>query len=144
MNKEIDEILEEASVKSVGSETDNLPESPNSANIKVWIRGFGVQFTMRDNQMINVIQKIEKLIQLAEEKKWQPTWEVKVLPKQDPTMEIPTQLPKIAPKCSIHGIDMVWRAGISKKTGKPYGFWACSQKLANGDYCNGKPMEGNV
>ena len=30
--------------------------------------------------------------------------------------------------CPKHNSELVHRQGVSKKTGKPYDFWACSQK----------------
>ena len=99
--KDIDELFEEVKVNSDPSETDNLPESPASANIKIWIDGFGVQFTMRDLKMNNVVKKIRTLIDLAKENGWKPKW--------DDTPSLPTQVPSRAvqevsgPVCKVHG-----------------------------------------
>ena len=43
-------------------------------------------------------------------------------------------------ECSVHGLEWVlWPAGTSKKTGKPYNsFWKCPGGGGT-DYCNEKP-----
>lgn len=44
-----------------------------------------------------------------------------------------------APVCNLHNKPMVYKQGTSKTTGKPYAFWACNERLADGSYCNYKP-----
>ena len=67
----------------------------------------------------------------AKSKGWKPDWKDRVLPKDQPT--------GITPKCGIHGTEMNWRTGVSKKTGKPYAFWSCPSKNADGSWCNFTP-----
>jgi hypothetical protein len=134
---EIDEILDEAKISTVSSESEGLPESPNSVNIKVWIKGYGVQFTMRDNKMNNVVKKVEYIIGLAEEKGWKSTWDTNV-PKTGNTVSQGGGL------CGIHGTPMVFKEGVSKKTGKPYAFWGCDTKNADGSFCSFKPQKGTA
>lgn len=40
--------------------------------------------------------------------------------------------------CGIHQTEMTWKTGVSNKTGKPYAFWACSQKMPDGAWCSFK------
>lgn len=131
IKEDVEDALDSSMIKSNKSDIENLPESPNSANIKVWIDGFGVMFTMRDNQMSNVVKKVTTLIQLAKEKSWQPSWEVKILPKTTPTTATPV--------CGVHGSTMEWKSGISKKTGKPYAFWSCPVRNNDGSWCSFTP-----
>jgi hypothetical protein len=42
------------------------------------------------------------------------------------------------PTCPVHGATTVWKEGVSKKTGKPYAFWGCTEKNADGSYCSAK------
>lgn len=42
------------------------------------------------------------------------------------------------PLCGIHGTSMTWRTGVSQKTNKPYAFWACPTKNADGSFCTFK------
>jgi hypothetical protein len=48
---------------------------------------------------------------------------------------------KVAPTCGIHGQPMEWKSGNSKATGKPYAFWACNTRNADGSFCNFKPAK---
>ena len=132
MKEDIDEVLDEAMISSEKSDIENLPESPNSANIKVWIDGFGVMFTMRDNKMQNVVKKVTTLIQLAQEKGWKHTWET------GKTITLVPTVSQAGKNCGIHGSPMVFKEGVSKKSGKPYAFWACDTKNADGSFCNFK------
>ncbi len=45
---------------------------------------------------------------------------------------------KEAPVCGVHGSTKVWIEGTSKTTGKPYGFWSCPTKNADGSFCKAK------
>ncbi len=140
-DEEMEAALDSVKMDSAKSDIENLPDSPNSANIKVWINGFGVMFTMRDNKMKNVVNKIETLIQIAQEKGWKNVWD-------SPTPVKPTIVATGATTggqgqgstqvCGIHNISMVWKSGISKKTGKPYAFWSCPSPAVNGIYCSFK------
>ncbi len=49
-----------------------------------------------------------------------------------------TTAPQTIPVCGIHNIPMTWKTGISKTTGKPYAFWACSGKMPDGGWCTFK------
>jgi hypothetical protein len=45
---------------------------------------------------------------------------------------------KVAPTCSVHGITKIWKEGNNKETGKPYAFWSCPTKNADGSFCRAK------
>lgn len=51
----------------------------------------------------------------------------------------PVVVPEDTPICQVHNVPMVWKAGVSTKTGKSYAFWACSLKNPDGSYCKYKP-----
>ncbi len=82
-----------------------LPESPASANVKVWIDGFPVMFTTRNGKMDVVVKRIEFLLQKAKEKGWKNTWD-----KEAPTTAHPT-LPA-CPKCGSPLKEAVSKTGI--------------------------------
>lgn len=42
------------------------------------------------------------------------------------------------PVCGIHQAQATWKTGVSKKTGKPYAFWSCSERNADGSFCTFK------
>lgn len=41
--------------------------------------------------------------------------------------------------CAIHNVEMNWKTGNSKSTGRPYAFWSCSEKMPDGSWCPWKP-----
>lgn len=41
--------------------------------------------------------------------------------------------------CKIHNTPMIWKTGFSKKSNKPYAFWACPTKNPDGSFCQYKP-----
>lgn len=45
--------------------------------------------------------------------------------------------------CSVHKVESAWKTGTSKKTGKPYAFWACPVK-ENDTYCKAEQIESNA
>jgi hypothetical protein len=53
--------------------------------------------------------------------------------KQENDATPPPQEPE---KCSVHGTPKIWKTGVSK-AGKPYAFWACPTKNADGSFCKG-------
>jgi hypothetical protein len=56
------------------SDTEGLPESPASANVKIWIKGFGCMFTIRGKEVLDVVNKTLTLISVAEKKGWKNVW----------------------------------------------------------------------
>ncbi len=159
--EEIEEALEEASVNAHtqhNTNTDNLPESPSSVNVKVWIDGYGCIFTLRDKEMFNCVKKLTTLIGLFKEKGWKPTWD-KVIPAaaNNPAFKDftnPTPENGTTPVCGVHGTNMEWKEGVYKdgvfkfgpekgqpRAGKPYGFWSCGQTNADGSWCTFKPKK---
>lgn len=139
--KDVDEALDEAAMATEDRKELELPEAPASMTLRVWIKGYGVMLTARDNKVSDLLKKTITMVDYAESHGWKNTWEKEPIPNghvstlKDATTNVPT------PNCSIHGTPMEYKEGISKKSNKPYAFWACSQKLADGSWCNGKPME---
>lgn len=135
MNKDIDEVLDEVQINTDDRTPQILPEAPASMTIKVWIRGFGVMLTARDNKVSDLLKKTETIIEYAESHGWKNVWD------KEPTDHTPTVIPENTPKCEIHGTPMKHLEGVSKKTGKPYSFWSCTEKLADGTWCKGNAMK---
>ena len=133
--RDADEILDEAQL--VADEKDEvLPEAPAVANIKVWIKGYGVMFTVRGEKMLDIVQKATTLIDVAESHGWKNRWD-------DPPAVGNTVLPQPtnpqAPSCGVHGNLMIWKTGVSKTSGKPYAFWTCPTKNADNSFCTFRP-----
>lgn len=132
-SKDADEVLDEATM-SVQPEIEGLPEAPASATVKVWIKGYGVMLTVRDTKANDMIKKTEMIIDYAQSHGWKNVWDT---PTSIQTPSQPTN-PQ-APICGVHRVAMTWKTGVSKKTNKPYAFWSCSTKNADGSFCTFKP-----
>lgn len=134
--RDVESSLDEAQMVADDKEVNGLPEAPAVANIKVWIKGFGVMFTVRGEKLNDMIKKTVTLIDYAESHSWKNRWD-------DPPMPGNTILPQPtnpqAPTCGVHGVPMTWKTGVSKTSGKPYAFWSCSTKNADGSYCRFQP-----
>lgn len=63
---------------------------------------------------------------------------LKDVPHVAPAPQRASQSTTQAPICGIHNIPMVWKTGVSKTSGKPYAFWACSGKMTDGGWCTYK------
>jgi len=132
--KDIEEVFEDykSPVKN------ELPESPASLNIKFWAEGYGVMLTMRDEDVSRLMSKFKYMLTVIKKEGWKNKWDeapVRVLPEAAPARQ--------APICGVHGQPMTWKTGISKSSGKPYAFWSCSIKNADGTYCKySPPKEG--
>lgn len=116
-----------------------LPEAPLSIHIDTYYRGFHIGFTKRSsedsvsNQVGGVTQLIQSLIQKGFEPSWNKETNNNHIKKEEPESKSPT--------CGIHGTPMVWKSGTSRTTNKPYAFWSCPTKNADGSYCNYKPKQ---
>jgi len=134
--KDVDEALDEAQMVADDRKDESLPEAPAVANVKVWVKGFGVMFTVRGEKMLDIVQKTLTLIDFAESHGWKNTWDT---PIPVGTTILPQPTNPQAPSCGIHGTPMTWKTGVSKGSGKPYAFWACSTKNADGTFCSFRP-----
>jgi len=43
--------------------------------------------------------------------------------------------------CPTHNIPFLYKSGVSRKTGQPYGFWGCPAKNMDGTYCKNQPVK---
>jgi hypothetical protein len=140
MKESADAILDEAGVTANDSEKHDLPEAPASVTVKAWIKGYGVMITARDITVSGVLQKTGTIIDYAESHGWKNVWDTtpKTVTSQPVTLKaVPDVSTKHQPTCPVHGLATAWREGVSKKTGKAYGFWACTEK--NGEeWCKEK------
>lgn len=131
--KEIDEVLDEAQMAVDDRQEQELPEAPASVTLRVWIKGYGVMLTARDNKVSNLLKKTQTMIDYAESHGWKNTWE-KEGAQSKPVVKDVTETAD-APLCSAHKVPMTWREGTSKSTGKHYAFWACTEKNTDGSFC---------
>lgn len=44
--------------------------------------------------------------------------------------------------CPVHLVAWAHKTGVAKTSGKPYDFWACSEKDADGKFCKQRPPDG--
>ena len=138
--EEIEEVMDKAEELTKPTEElekkQELPEAPISITVRGYYKGFSVLITKRNATGEVELNKIMKAIDNMVGKGFKPSWNettnsgVRVLP------EVPATP---APTCGVHGTPMVWKTGISKSTGKPYAFWSCSTKNADGSYCKYTP-----
>lgn len=73
--KDIDESLDEAQIVADDSKDQDLPEAPASVTIRVWIEGFGVMLTARDEKVASLLKKTETMIAYAKSHHWKNTWD---------------------------------------------------------------------
>jgi hypothetical protein len=130
-----------------------LPEAPMSTHIDAYFKGFHVGFTIRsqDNTVIPVI-KVRKVVENLIKEGYEPSWNTDTSQKhltpapqsasvasQGPKESIDPIMNATAPVCGIHGVTMVWKEGISKKTNAPYAFYSCPERNADGSFCRYQP-----
>ena len=123
-------------------------ESPKSANVRGYYKGFSLQVTVRDEN-VTVQPLVEKMIQIIdymEEKGFEPSWNTQtnkqVKTEQDPDPDWIRERDKelepaeeVQPNyCAIHNLPMKERKG---PTGT---FFSHATQLPNGKwtYCSGK------
>ncbi len=133
--QEVEAVMDE-SARLSQPEKPPLPEAPASATVKVVSpKGYSWLFTMRSDSAEDLLFKTLTMEGHFENYGWKPVEEGKQAAKAQGTPQ-PTGEP---PVCAIHGKPMEWKSGVSKTNGRPYGFWSCTEKLADGSYCPYKP-----
>ena len=141
--EEIEEVFDKAEelvnpdpTEESEKEKQELPEAPVSITVRGYYKGFSVLITKRNATGEVELDKIMKAIDNMVGKGFKPSWNettnsgIRVL-SEAPTTPVPT--------CGVHGTPMVWKTGIGKSSGKPYAFWSCSTKNADGSYCKYTP-----
>ncbi|SRR5258708_6144231 len=145
---EMNESVNEAMGKTHG-------EAPLSIHIDAYKEGFHIGFTIRqeDNSVVPA-KRVSRIIGSLIEEGYLPSWnsetnktalngtgvqKIATTPSVVTPVAADPIMTATAPTCGIHGVPMVWREGVSKSTGKPYAFYACPEKNANGTFCNFKP-----
>lgn len=97
-------------------------------SLDLYYKGFHIKKSFPSNFSAGaLIEKIDELI----EKGFKPSWNAETNGKNEP--KEPT------PHCPIHNVDMTFRQGVSKSTGKSYASWACPNKNPDGSFCSYKP-----
>lgn len=125
--KDADEAVEQS------APVNNLPEAPASATVRVWIDGYGVLITTRDNEVGKVIERVAWIMNFAKENNWKPSWKEQAKAEIKP--EIRTEIIKTetetAPqyKCDTCGAPANYRSGV--KNNRKWAGIFCS---ANGDH----------
>ncbi len=119
--EEVQEVMDEnLDPDWIKNQSQPLPESPASLNVKFWADGYGVQLTMRATTVSEVLKQFQVILPFIKNAGYKEVWDkepvTRVLPQEAPAQ---TQ----APICGIHGTPMTWKQGISKSSGKPYAFF---------------------
>jgi hypothetical protein len=136
----------------------NHTEANHVTFIDLYYKGFHIGVTCRRNPSEGIWldlagqgEQAKEAIDQLIKKGFEPSWNKETtnghLKPQTPVVTPPTssQLPDLSINgsdgnggtCPVHGTPLVWKSGISKKTNKPYGFWACQERDADGNYCKG-------
>ena len=138
MKESADEVLDRAQLGADDAKDQDLPEAPASMTLKVWIEGYGVMLTARDTKVASLLKKTETMIDYAKSHGWKNVWDT--TPKAVVSQPVTPQdvSTKHQPTCPIHGKTTVWKEGVSKKTGKNYAFWGCTEQNDDGSYCKAK------
>jgi hypothetical protein len=103
-----------------------LPESPASANIKVYIDGFGAQITVRGTNHKVLVTEIEEMVKMAKIKNWKPSWN----PDTNKAAEAVTSTAEDSKWCSVHGESMPKK--WSEKKQKTYWAHKIGEKMCFG------------
>lgn len=110
---------------------NDLPEAPASANLKVWIDGYGVMITVRGTEVDDIVTKIEFLVKHAKDKGWKNKWDetIPTKPTVEPSRATTAPSRPLKTWCEIHGVTMKRR---TSKNGKLY-----TSHIENGKHCFG-------
>lgn len=133
--KIIDEVM--------GEETSNLPEAPLSITIGSYYKGFSVLWTRRsaDTKVSPRVGEIKDFIGKLIEAGYMPSWNLetnKASLGENKGIGIDLSIDGEKGQggvCPVHNVKLVYKSGISKKDNKPYAFWGCPEKLADGAFC---------
>lgn len=127
--------------ESLKAEEKPLPEAALSVHIDAYLRGFHTGITIRknDNTVIpvsEIVQTITRLISSGFEPSWnKETTNGHLKAQITPMAQDVVDLVPVNATCPVHGTQMEWKTGVSKATGKPYAFWGCPTRNADGSYC---------
>lgn len=132
------EFDEKEAKEAINSSLGDLPESPASANVKIWIEGFGTMITIRDKEVGVVLERLYEVIKYAKKKGWSHTWD-KVVAKPTGIDEAadkgkefrPVESPKTK-TCQHCGGTRTLRTGVTK--GKKWAAWFCETKTCEPDW----------
>lgn len=121
-DKDIIDVLEESGFGSAETPeaSENIGnEAANSVNIRVYIDGFGVQFTHRRNTAMGVIKIVKRVIETAKENGWKTSWkDDESDPSENTGQTFGTGIPKgpslppitgtssLTRMCPMHGLTM--------------------------------------
>jgi len=106
--KDIDPTLDESAM--IDKEV-NIPEAPAVANVKVWIKGYGVLFTVRGEKLNDMIMKTTRIIDYAESHGWKNTWDTTSVNPASTATVATTQLGE-CPKCGASLVEGKTKDGL--------------------------------
>ena len=119
------EKTEEQIIREVFDEDYRYSESPASSNVKVWIDGYGVMFTLRGATMNTVVSNMTTLIEYAKKKGWKTSWmedKEQEVTRQDDTE---SQKEEIQEDCKHINITTKRASGFNKPENKGKLYEAC-------------------
>ena len=70
----MEQLLDEAQIDADDQKDQELPEAPASMTMRVWIQGYGVMLTVRDNKVASLLKKTETMIDYAKSHQWKDKW----------------------------------------------------------------------
>ena len=112
--------------------------------VKAYYKGFLVEFdpsVIAAEKDIDIAKSFVDMLIFSDLKpSWNDETNNQALGVKTPVTTVPTTSQvdmSTNATCPIHGTPLVWKAGTSKTTNKPYGFWACPTRNADGSYCKG-------
>jgi len=130
--EDIEESLDTAAMVDSEKKDMDIPEAPAVANIKVWIKGYGVMLTVRGEKMMDIVKKTEVLIDYAESHGWKNTWNTTETPIK-PVVGQPTN-PKVSQEeCNHANVGQKKASGFKKpeNKGKVYDYCMDCNKFLN-------------
>ena len=96
--KDVEESLDEAQMVADDGKTQELPEAPASMTMRVWIQGYGVMLTVRDNKVASLLKKTETMIDYAKSHGWKDKWNEDAT-SQPTTSQMPSEDLGTCKKC---------------------------------------------
>lgn len=132
--QEIDEVLE-------------TKEETSWTSMDVYYKGFHIKKSFPSNVSSDtLIRTIDSLIEKGFKPSWNDETTQKALGQKTAVSGQQTASGKTLDlsidgksgqggTCPVHGTKLEWKSGVSK-AGKPYAFWSCPTRNADGSFCN--------
>ena len=133
---------------------EQLPGSaiPHSIHIDGYYQGFHIEIIQTEvgdqanTETYSLMKHAKALVDQMKLDGWEPSWNTETnnkvngaKPEQKTVYQAPENGENRTPICGVHNVPMVWKSGVSQKTNKPYAFWSCATRNADGSFCTYKP-----